>query len=180
MNKKNFNIKKFVLIYSIIIFLFGFITHNLYSWAPSFLTVIFPVNESLFEHLKMIFITPVITGLILYFIAYSKRINYSNYFFSLYLTVMANIVLFFALYLPIYYRFGESMIITFVIYFISILLSQYLNALIMTKTKDNFLLNIIGLIMLVTNYLILLYFTYNPLEVPFFFDTENEVYGIYK
>lgn len=180
MSKNNFNIKKFVLWYSVIIFLFGFVTHNLYSWAPSFLTTIFPVNESLYEHLKMIFITPVITGLVLYFIAYYKKINYSNYFFSLYLTVVFNIVVFFALYLPIYYRFGESMIVTFIVYFISILISQYLNTLIITKTKDSFILNVIGIIMLVTNYVILLFFTYNPIEVSFFFDTVNEVYGIYK
>lgn len=180
MSKKNFNIKKFVLINSIIIFLLGFITHNLYNWAPSFLTTIFPVNESLYEHLKMIFITPVIYGLVLYFLAYIKKINYSNYFFSLYLAVMANIVIFFAIYLPIYYRFGESMIVTFIVYFISILLSQYLHAFIITKTKDSYLLNIIGIIMLVTNYVILLFFTYNPLEIPFFFDPNNEVYGIYK
>ena len=180
MRKKNFNIKKFVLINSIIIFLFGFITHNLYSWLPSFLTTIFPVNESLYEHLKMIFITPLIVGVIIYIIAYYKKINYSNYFFSLYLAIMANIVIFFVIYLPIYYRFGHSMIITLIIYFISILISQYIHAIIITKTKDILLLNVIGIIMLVTNYVILLFFTYNPLEIPFFFDTENEVYGIYK
>lgn len=180
LNRKNFKIKKFVLINSIVIFLLGFITHNLYDWAPSFLTVIFPVNESLYEHLKMIFITSVIFGLVLYFIAYSKKINYSNYFFSLYITSMSNILIFFAIYLPIYYRFGESMIVTFIIYFISIVASQYINALILTKTRQNFLLNLFGIIMLLTNYVILLYFTYNPIRIPFFFDSVNEVYGIYK
>ena len=72
--KDKFDTKKFVLINSILIFLFGFITHNLYNWLPSFITVIFPVNESLFEHLKMIFITPVIISIIWYGYTYIKKI----------------------------------------------------------------------------------------------------------
>ena len=96
--KDKFDTKKFVLINSILIFLFGFITHNLYNWLPSFITVIFPVNESLFEHLKMIFITPVIISIIWYGYTYIKKIKYNNYFFSLMISVIANIVIFYAIY----------------------------------------------------------------------------------
>lgn len=179
MYKKKNSLKKFVLINSIIIFLFGFITHNIYNIIPSFITTIFPVNESLYEHMKMIFITPLIVGTIVYFTPYFKNFR-NNYFFSLYLSSMLNIILFFIMYLPIYYRFGEEMVITFIIYFISILISQYINALILTKTKDNLLLNIIGIVLILVNYVVFLYFTYNPLHSDFFFDTENEVYGIYE
>ena len=175
MNEK----KKFILINSVLIFLLGFLVHNIYSWFPSFLTVIFPVNESLYEHIKLIFVSPIIIGLIWYFVFYKKK-KYNNYFFSLYLSIMANIVIFYAMFLPFYYRFGESMIATFIIYFISILISQFLNYYILTKTKNSNLLNIIGIVLLITNYLILIYFTYNPLRIDFFFDPNNEVYGIYK
>ena len=175
MNEK----KKFILINSVLIFLLGFLVHNIYSWFPSFLTVIFPVNESLYEHIKLIFVSPIIIGLIWYFVFYKKK-KYNNYFFSLYLSIMANIVIFYAMFLPFYYRFGESMIATFIIYFISILISQCLNYYILTKTKNSNLLNIIGIVLLITNYLILIYFTYNPLRIDFFFDPNNEVYGIYK
>ena len=180
MYKERKRMKKFILINSIIIFLFGFITHNLYEWAPSFLTMIFPVNESLYEHLKMIYITPLIVGVVEYFIFYNKKEKYSNYFFSLYISIMANILVFFAIYLPIYYRFGENMIVTLSVYFISIIISQIINYMIMDKTKNNYLLNILGIIMILSNYVILLYFTYNPLKIDFFFDSNNEVYGIYK
>ena len=172
--------KKFILINTILIFLFGFLAHGIYDWFPSFLTVIFPVNESLYEHIKMIFISPIIIGLIGYFISYRKKKKYNNYFFSLYLTIMSNIVIFYGLFLPFYYRFGENLVVTLILYFISIFISQYINYLILTKTKNNNLLNIIGIIMLLTNYVILLYFTYNPLHIDFFFDPNNEVYGIYK
>ena len=76
LNRKNFNLKKFVLINSVIVFLLAFITHNLYTWIPSFITTMFPVNESLYEHLKMVFITPILYGIVLYFIAYNRKITY--------------------------------------------------------------------------------------------------------
>lgn len=175
MNNKN----KFILINSVLIFLLGFLVHNIYSWFPSFITTIFPVNESLYEHIKLIFLSPIIIGLIRYFF-FDKNKKYNNYFFSLYLSIMANIVIFYALFLPFYYRFGENLVVTLIIYFISILISQYLNYLILTKTKNSSLLNIIGIVLLITNYLILLYFTYNPLKIDFFFDSNKEIYGIYK
>lgn len=171
------DIKKFILINSIFIFLFGFIAHNLYEWFPSFITIIFPVNESLYEHLKLIFIVPIIIGIITYFVYYRKR-EYHNYFFSLFLTVLANILFFYALYLPIYFRFGEQMIITFIIYFISIVASQIVNYYLLNILKDRWWLNIIAGILLVISAIILIYFTYNPLKNSFFFDSAKEVYGL--
>lgn len=169
---------KKVFIYSLIIFGFGFITHNLYTWFPSFITTIFPVNESLYEHAKMIFLTPIIIGIIYYFIVLKKDIKYNNYFMNLFISSLFNIIIFYILYLPLYYRFGEEMIITLIIYFISILLSQYLNFYLLKNTKDSKLLNIIGIILIFITNFILLYFTYNPIKTHFFFDTVNEIYGI--
>lgn len=171
------NMKKFVLINSIFIFLFGFIAHNLYNWFPSFLTIIFPVNESLYEHLKLIFIVPIIIGTILYFVSYKKK-DYHNYFFSLFITVLANILIFYAIFLPIYYRFGENMIITFIVYFISILLSQVINYYLLNLINDRWWLNIVAGILFVVSSIVLIYFTYNPLRNPFFFDPNKEVYGL--
>ena len=180
MKKNRFDIKKFVIVNSVLIFLFGFITHNLYKWFPSIITVIFPVNESLFEHLKMIFITPIIVSLILYVYSSTKKIKYNNYFFALMITVISNIAIFYALFLPIYYRFGQSLIITLIIYFISIVISQIVNAKILNNTKNNTILNILGCIILVIILAVLVYFTYYPIMDDFFFDPTKEIYGIPK
>ena len=47
--------KKYVIISSIILFGLGFIYHGVYDMVPSIITsIFFPVNESVFEHNKMI------------------------------------------------------------------------------------------------------------------------------
>lgn len=169
--------KKFVVINTIIIFLFGFVTHNLYKWFPSFVTAIFPVNESLFEHLKMIFITPVIVSSILYAIFYFQKKKINNFLGSLFISTMVNILSFYLVYLPIYYNFGQNMIITLIVYFISIIVSQYVNYLLINR-KNSRLFNVIGLISIVVVLISLLYFTYNPIESDFFLDPIDNVYGI--
>ena len=173
-NKKN---NVFVIINTILIFAFGFVTHNLYKWFPSFVTTIFPVNESLYEHLKMIFITPIIISTVLYIIFYFKKKPINNYLGGLFVSTIFNILLFYIVYLPIYYSFGQNMVVTLIIYFISIAVSQFVNYLIIRR-KDNRIFNTVSLILMFIVLIVLLYLTYNPLEIDFFLDPTNNTYGI--
>ena len=66
--------KKFVIINTILTFAIVFLVHNIYKWIPSVITTIFPVNESLFEHMKLIFISPVISSLSIY-LFYKKKLQ---------------------------------------------------------------------------------------------------------
>lgn len=172
--KKN---KLFVLINTIGIFAFSFITHNLYTWFPSFITSIFPVNESLYEHMKLIFITPVIFSTILYFIFYFKKHKINNFLLGLLSSSIFNIIVFYIVYLPIYKLIGENMIFTFIWYFISIGLSQIVNYFIINK-KNNSLLNIISLVLIIFDITVMTYFTYHPIITEFFRDPKENYYGI--
>lgn len=50
----------------IIILVAGALQHELYNWFPSFFTAMFaPVNESLWEHVKIIFFPLMVAGLIM-------------------------------------------------------------------------------------------------------------------
>ena len=152
--------------------------HGLYGWFPSVITSIFPVNESLFEHIKLIYLSPIISSIILYFyFKKAKNFQINNLLFGLMTSTIFNIIIFYIIYLPIYNIYGAVMWITLTIYFITIMLSQYLNYLII-EMNDNKKLNYISLIMLVTGIFILTYFTYHPLKIDFFLDVENNTYGI--
>ena len=172
--KKN---KLFVIINTFLIFAFAFVTHNLYEWLPSFVTTIFPVNESLYEHVKMIFVTPIIISTVLYIIFYFKRKVINNYIGGLFISTIFNIVFFYLIFLPIYNMIGENMAVTLIIYFISIVVSQFINYLIIRR-PNNKLFNIISLILMFVTMVILLYFTYNPIEGEFFLDKNKNIYGI--
>lgn len=169
--------KAFVIINTFLIFGFAFITHNLYKWFPSFITTIFPVNESFYEHLKMIFITPVIISTILYLIFSWQKKPINNYLGGLFVSTIFNILFFYLIYLPIYSLIGENMVVTLIIYFISIVVSQFINYLIICK-RDNSIFNIVSLIMMFIIVIALLYLTYNPIKIDFFLDRKDNIYGI--
>ena len=171
--------KKFVILNTILTFIMGFLVHNIYHWIPNTITTIFPVNESLFEHMKLIFLSPIISSIILYF--YFKRKGYyiSNYLFGLIVSIIFNVIIFYLVYLPLYYSIGQSMIMTLSIYFVTIIMSNYLYYLII-EMYDNKKLNRISFIMLIIIGFILTYFTYHPLKIDFFFDPKNQIYGIPK
>ena len=55
------------------IFLIGFIIHNLYELFPNIVTLIIsPVNESVFEHMKMIFTSYIVWIILKYNLVKSK------------------------------------------------------------------------------------------------------------
>lgn len=171
--KKN---RKKIFVKTTILFLLAFPTHFLFEWFPSQITAIFfPVNESLMEHLKMIFTN--------YFIFYSilfvlrKPLKLNNIYMTMLLGSCFNILLFFAIYLPIYYRFGEHMWVTLSLYFFTILITEWLVSPILEKPekKRSEFLSIIDIFLL---FFILAYFTFNPLHNSFFFDPIKESYGL--
>ena len=172
------NNKKVLFIETITIFLSMFLFHNIYNWFPNFLTAsFFPVNESLFEHLKLMFTTQIIISLIIYLILKLKRIKFSNYLLGLLISTIVTISLFFLIYLPIYNRFGENLFLTMSIYLISLIIGNIIFYLI-SKRKHEFLLNLISLVIISIIAVILIYFTFNPLKNDFFFDSIEEIYGI--
>ena len=171
---------KIMIVKTIIIFLSLFLFSNVYKWFPNFLTAcIFPVNESLFEHLKMIYMAEVIVSLIIYVILKIRKVKINNYFLALIISTIFNIILFYLIYLPLYNRFGQNLVFTMILYFITLCISQYIFYLITIK-KHNSFYNILSLIFLSLFWIILIYFTFNPIETKFFFDPIKEIYGIPK
>ena len=172
------NNKKVLFIETITIFLSMFLFHNIYNWFPNFLTAsFFAVNESLFEHLKLMFTTQIIISLIIYLILKLKKIKFSNYLLGLLISTIVTISLFFLIYLPIYNRFGENLFLTMSIYLITLIIGNIIFYLI-SKRKHEFLLNLISLVIISIIAVILIYFTFNPLKNDFFFDSIEEIYGI--
>lgn len=171
--------KSFILINSLLTFIISFFIHGIYEWIPSIITTIFPVNESIYEHMKLIFLSPLISSSIMYFIYQKKEITYANFFFAFFVSSLFNIIIFYLLYLPIYYDIGENLVVTLIVYFITILLSQWVNYLLIHE-RENKKLNFLGLILTILTFIIMNYFTWNPLNDNFFLDPITNTYGIKK
>ena len=82
------------------------------------------------------------------------------------------------MYLPIYYKIGEKLILTIILLFISIVITEFISYKILCTKKNYTWLNIASLLMIIILYIIFGYLTYNPIICPLFFDPLNEKYGI--
>lgn len=169
MGRLNF---KNIIIDTILIFIVCSIFHFCYDIIPNFFTsIFFPVNESIWEHLKLIF-----TSSIVYTLISNLYYKDNNKFLVAYLRGMFTIIILLIIYLPLRKLFGEIMILTLVILFISILLSEIIiNKLI---KKDYSILNTISIFLIIINFIIFTYLTYNPIKSYLFYDTESNKYGI--
>ena len=160
------------------IFLLCFLVHFMYTWFPNALfSVFFPVNESIWEHMKMLFTAIMLYGLIDYLILKKCGQPNRNYLVNLFLTGILSIPIFLILYLPIYAFTGENMVLNFVILFITISITQIISYYIL-KSEKYFSLNYVSLAGIVLVYILFGILTYYPLLNDLFFDPVDEKYGI--
>ncbi len=171
-------LKKSRIISTIGIFLLCFLFHFMYDWFPCyFTTIFFPVNESIWEHMKLLFSAVVFYGIIDYIILQKFKIKYNNFFTSLFVSAISIIPIYLVMFLPIYYKIGENMVITIGIMLITIITSQIISYYIL-KAKDCDKLNIISLILIIVSYIVFAYLTYYPIKNELFFDVQEEKYGL--
>lgn len=172
------NLKKAKIISAIGIFILCFLFHSLYEILPNTISaMLFPVNESIWEHQKLMFTSVVAYGIIDYIILNKFNIKYNNFFLSLFVSSITIIPIFLIIYLPFYYKIGPKMFLNIGVMLIAIIISQVISYYILNK-KAYDKCNIISIILLIISYIALAYLTYNPIKCDLFFDTKDEKYGI--
>lgn len=173
------NLKKIKIIGTLTIFTLAFIYHFLYEWFPNpIFSILFPVNESIWEHMKLLYTGILSWGLIEIILLKKNKINYNNYPCQLFLTSFTSIIVYLILYLPIYNIIGEKLIISISLLFIVILLEQILSYYLLKQKKENDILDKISIILIILFYMILLNLTYDPPRNYIFYDTVENKYGI--
>ena len=126
--------KKKIIIYSILIFLLCCLSHFIYDWIPiGFFAIFFPVNESTWEHMKMLYTSILLFGILRSFIGLYMQQKVR--LFRIWVSACVSIPIYLIMYLPIYYLFGYHMWIAFTILIITILLSQIIEQKIKTLTQ---------------------------------------------
>ena len=161
-----------------LIFLLCFPLHFIYDFLPNTLFSIFvPVNESIWEHMKLIFTSYVFYGIFDYLLLKKNKISFNNFLLQLFLIPIVGIILYLLIFIPIYNNFGENMLISIGLLFLIIIFEQVLSYYFL-RFKEITYQNIIGIIGIIITYIIFGYLTYNPVENYIFFDISNSKYGI--
>lgn len=171
-------LKKLKTIDIFLVFGLCFLTHFLYSWFPCTLfSIFFPVNESIWEHMKMIFTSFVIVSFIDAILIKRKNIDAYNLVLSTFVISVLCIVIFLLIYLPIFNLIGENFIINVAILFITIYFSEIISFFIMEK-KEKTILNYLSIVGIILCYTIFGILTYNPPKNDLFLDFKENKYGI--
>ncbi len=171
--------KKIKIIGVIITFLLTVLYHFLYEWFPNpIFEIFFPVNESIWEHMKLLYSGILTFNIIEYIIYKKKNINTNNFFTVTFLMMITSIILYLIIYLPLYDMFGENMIISISLLVIVIILEQIFSYYLLNYGKENKLLNKVSIILIILGYVTLLSLTINPPRNYIFYDIVEHKYGV--
>ena len=137
------------------------------------------MNESIFEHLKILFTSPLLYGIIDYCLLKKEGITFHNFSLNLFLTSTLSVILFLLIYLPFYYMIGEFLPLTLVLMLISYGIVELISYYILSLSKIPYLntLSILFIILIDLNFIIL---TFSPPHSDLFLDTTTNTYGIGK
>lgn len=155
----------------IFLFLLSFLWHFMYDWFPCVLTsIFFSVNESIWEHMKIIFYVLLIGSIL------EKKNN--NYYLCLMVKPLVGVLFYLILFIPLYLIFGESMILSLSLMLFTYIIMELLGIKISKQEELNIkVLPIIIVILCITLFSML---TYYPLHNFLFFDSVKLGYGILK
>lgn len=164
---------------TIIAFLLCFPMHFVYDKFPNWLTsIFFSVNESIWEHMKILFGSIIISGVIQKIIVILKKEKINNICFSNFVAAISSIPIFLILFLPVYAIIGENFIVTIIIMFITIAIAEFISYIIMNK--EDFKMENKTILLVVFVYIIFGILTYFPIKIDLFKDSKTLVYGINK
>ena len=173
------NLKKVKIIGGVVVFLLTFLLHFIYEAYPNFIfSVIAPVNESIWEHMKLIYSSFIIYGII-EFLIIKRKVKFNNYLFQLFLVPVLGIISYLIIYLPVYHIFGENLIFSIILLGIIIVLEEVISYFIL-KLSNIKKSSLIGLVGIVLGYILFFNFTYYPPHNYLFIDIQTNSYGINK
>ncbi|MDD6794858.1 MAG: DUF6512 family protein [Clostridiaceae bacterium] len=172
------NDKRYVIVSVIIIFILGSVFHFIYDVCGKLavLAPFFPINESIWEHLKLSLYPILIVNLVL---CNKAGLSIRKHLISSVFSIITSIFLIIVLYYALKYGFNiYSLPVDLSIYLISLIVGQLLfvhSEKHLNYTNNKFLLALIVLIVLIILFAL---FTFKAPELPIFQDPHSLTYGI--
>lgn len=173
---KQKSIFKFELISTIFIMILGVLFHFTYEWSGNNIIVglFTPVNESIWEHLKLLYFPMILTLIVGYF--YDGK-NYENYIcaklFGIIVSMIFTVITFYT-YSGILGKIIDA--VNIAIFFIAVVLGQYM---VLRKIRENKSCNQTKkMIILIIIGVLFIFFTFNPPNIGLFADPITGTFGI--
>lgn len=170
-------LKKIKIINVVIFFALSFLWHFAYDLIPNFLTAIFfPVNESIWEHMKIIFGVIIFGSLISLLLMQKFNIKYNNFYIEIITKGLIGVIFYLIIFIPLYKWLGENMFIAISLMLITYIFVEFLGYKILQMDELN--IKILPIILIILMYVLFTLLTYYPPHSFLFFDEVKLVYGI--
>ena len=171
------NLKKLKIINVVIFFALSFLWHFVYDLIPSFVTAIFfPVNESIWEHMKIIFGVIIFGSLISLILMQKFKIKYNNFYVEIIIKAILGVIFYLAIFIPLYNIFGENMFISITLMLITYIVMEFIGYKILLLDELN--IKILPIILIILSYILFALLTFYPPHYSIFFDETKLIYGI--
>ena len=156
-------IKKIKIINVVFLFLLSYLWHFMYDLLPNnFFALFFPVNESIWEHMKIIYYCLLLSS-VLEFILYHKfKIKINNFYISSMVKSLLGVIMYLIIFIPIYKIIGESMFVSISLMLIVYALMELISLKILQSEELN--INILPVIIIALGMILFIILTFYPLH----------------
>ena len=157
MTKKS-SILKFEIISAIFMMVVGTLLHFTFGWSNNnpLIGTFSAVNESIWEHMKILFTSILLYGFIDKYLLNKYNIKHNNFPFQLYFTAISSIPLYLAIYIPIYKLLGEKLIISLLLLLVVYIIEAYISYNLL-KEKELKVLNLLAVPIILSTYIFFIY-----------------------
>lgn len=170
-------LKKIKIINIILFFALSFLWHFMYDWFPNFLTsIFFPVNESIWEHMKIIFGVIVFGSLISLILMNKFHIKHNNFYVEIITKAVLGVLFYLIIFIPLYKWLDENMFISISLMLITYIFVEIIGYKLLKLNEMN--INILPIILIFLCYILFFLLTYYPPHNFIFFDEIKLIYGI--
>jgi len=175
-------VRNWILIGIPVLFVVGSLMHFAYGWSgkQAIVGIFAPINESVWEHLKLSFWPMLIWWIIGYFVCSKKctvdPIQWVVSGVSALLICPLFIVAFFYTYTGAFAI--ESLLLDILSFLLGIAIAQLYALHLYHYAKFNFIWLTVAVVVLILMLFAFVYFTFSPPHIPLFMDPETKTYGI--
>ena len=168
-------IKIFIILLS---FIFSFPIHFIYDLFPCYFTsIVAPVNESIWEHMKIIYTSILLSSIIEYFIYKKKNIKVNNFILSIPISSILGIILYLIIYLIIDLFIPHNFFVAIFIMLITYIFSNIISYFILNK-KEIPNQKELGISLILISYIVFTHLTYYPPKSYLFIDQITNTFGV--
>jgi len=173
------SLKKIKIINVVFLFLLSFLWHFVYDWFPNnIFALFFPVNESIWEHMKIIYFCLFMGSILEFVLCKKNNIKINNFYIEAMVKSILGVIFYLIIFIPLYLWLGESMFISISLMLITYIFMEYIGYKILTGEEMN--INILPVIIIVLGCIMFVILTFYPLHNFLFFDEVKFGYGILK